>query len=126
MVDPPSQRSATERTGDVADAVRATYRHLALVAVDGATDEVAATLSPDFTLRIGGLVTDRWGYLSLIAGRWACEGPRPPLHATRHVVGPGDVSVLLDSGTIAHFQVRSSLIRTLRLTMPPSGQHDRR
>ncbi len=80
-------------------------RHLALVAVDGATDEVAATLTPDFRLHVDATTTDRWGYLALIAARWAAEGTRPPLDVIGDHVSGDHVAVDIAPQCIARFHV---------------------
>jgi hypothetical protein len=91
-------------------------RHLALVAVDGSSAEVADTLTPDFLLHIDTTTTDRWGYLALIDARWATEGPRPPLD----VVGDrqrGDfVTVTVAPHCLAHFRVPGDRIAEVWMT----------
>lgn len=91
-------------------------RHLALVAVDGATDDVAATVSPGFRLHLDAMETDRWGYLALIAARWAAEGDRPPLDVVRHTVSGEMVTVAIAPRAVAHFRTRGDLIDELWLT----------
>lgn len=97
--------TATERAN-----VSAVCRHLALVAIDGATDEVADTLAADFRLHVDGVDTDRWGYLSLIEANHAAHGTRPPLDVvTAHGAGHF-VTTLLEPRCIAYFRVAGGAI----------------
>ncbi|MFV0307816.1 MAG: hypothetical protein ACK5OX_08745 [Desertimonas sp.] len=103
-------------TPTVPDPLEVVGRHLAMVAVDGATDEVASTMTPDMCCSIDDLTTDRNGYLALIAARWAAEGARPALEVRRNTARGALVTVALAQRGLAYFQVENGLIRTLRLT----------
>ncbi len=72
-------------------------RHLALVAVDGASDEVALTPAPDFCLHLAHVDTDRWGYPALIDADWATYSTRPPLDVRTAVPHREFVTVALVS-----------------------------
>jgi hypothetical protein len=91
-------------------------RHLALVAIDGATDEVASTMTADFRLHVEGTTTDRWGYLALIDARWAAEGPRPPLDVLGDHVSGDQVAIGVAPHCLAHFGVRDELISEVWMT----------
>ncbi len=90
--------------------------HLALVAIDGATDEVALTLDPTFVLYLDGASTDRWGYLALVEANRALSPTRPPLDV-RNAASQGDfVTVGLEPRCLAHFRVVDDLIVRLWMT----------
>lgn len=81
-------------------------RHLALVAIDGATAEVASTLADDFQLHVDGLEHDSSAYLALIAANHAAAHPRrPPLDVIDASVSGDVVTVLLDSDGVARFHL---------------------
>ena len=88
-------------------------QHLALVAIDGATDEVAATLAPDFRLHLGGVDTDGTGYLALIEANHAAHGTRPPLDV-QSAVGTGHSGwARLEPVCLAHFRIGDDKISEL-------------
>lgn len=91
-------------------------RHLALVAIDGATDEVALTLSPGFRLHLDDLDTDRAGYLALIAANHASQPSRPPLDVVTASAAHGIVTACLEPRCLAHFRIVSGTIREMWLT----------
>lgn len=97
----------------VADVVN---RHLALVAVEGAVDEVTATLASGFRLHVEDCSTDRHGYLALIAARWAAEGDRPPLEVGQRAVSDRSAIVVLGERTAAYVRVEDALIAEIRMT----------
>lgn len=91
-------------------------RHLALVAIDGATDEVALTLSPTFELHLDGLDTDRAGYLALIAANHAAHGNRPPLDVIRTLATSSSVTALLHPAVVLHAQIHDETITRMWIT----------
>lgn len=98
-------------------------RHLALVAVDGATDEVALTLSPTFELHLDGLDTDRAGYLALIAANHAAHSIRPPLDVIRTVAAPSSVTALLHPAIVLHARIHHETITSMWITERPDTWH---
>lgn len=91
-------------------------RHLALVAVDGATAEVFGTLDPGFVLHLDEADTDRSGYLALIEANHAAHGTPPPLDVLRTMARGSFVTASLDPSWIAHFKVGPEAIEELWLT----------
>lgn len=91
-------------------------RHLALVAIDGATDEVALTLAPGFRLHIDGLDTDRWGYLSLIEANHAAHATRPPLDVLTAWPCGEHVSLRLEPRCIMHVRIRDGVLVEMWIT----------
>lgn len=100
-----------QQHGDIERAnVSTVCRHLALVPIDGATDEVALALDPSFQLHIDSVDTDRWGYLALIEANHAAHGTRPPLDVTT-AIGTGNfVITRLEPRCIAHYRLADHLI----------------
>lgn len=96
--------------------VSSVCRHLALVAIDGATDEVALTLDPSFRLHIDSIDTDRWGYLSLIEANHAAHGPRPPLDVVTAIGTGRFVIARLEPRCIAHYRLVDGLITEAWMT----------
>jgi hypothetical protein len=90
--------------------------HLALVAVDGASDEVALTLCPTFELHTRCLSTDRWGYLALLDANRALSSTRSPLDVVSGVAHGAFVSVGLVPRCLAHFRLAGEQIAELWLT----------
>jgi hypothetical protein len=112
----PSGRRAQSRETE-SRSLSTVCRHLALVAVDGATDEVALTLDPGFVLHLNGVSTDRWGYLALIEANRALHATRPPLDVRTASARRRFVTVSLIPRCVAHFQLEDELI--VRLWMTP-------
>lgn len=121
-IDPGSERPTT--AGDSKERRRLdtdrVCRHLALVAIDGATDEVLDTMSPDFRLHLDGGDTDRTAYLALIEANHAAHGDRPALDVVRTVARNGFVTAFLDSSWVAHFELGPDSIE--QLWMAPHWQ----
>lgn len=107
----PTPGTRPKHTSDIERAnVSTVCRHLALVAIDGATDEVALTLDPTFRLHIDGVDTDRWGYLALIEANHAAHGTRPPLDVAT-AIGTGHfVITRLEPRCIAYYRLVDGLI----------------
>jgi len=92
-------------------------QHLALVAIDGATNEVALTLDPAFRLHVDGADTDRWGYLSLIEANHAAHVARPPLDVEDAYTFGDFVMARLSPRCLAHFRVIDDAIVELWMTV---------
>lgn len=112
----PAGRATRATTAAEQANLSAVCRHLALVAVDGATGEVAATLTPDFRLHADTLDTDRSGYLALIAANHAAHVTRPPLDVAHAEVRREFVTVRLDPHCIAHYRLRDGIIAEAWMT----------
>jgi hypothetical protein len=98
------------------DPIAVVGHHLAVVAVDGASDEMERGLDPAFRLHLDGLHTDRHGYQALVGARWAAEGDRPPLDVVGNVaLGPVVTAAIAPRG-IAHFRVDAGLIAEAWIT----------
>ncbi len=92
-------------------------RHLAMVAIDGASEEVAATLSDDFALHVDQLDTDRWGYLALIDANHAAHGTtRPPLDVTTIQGNTTSVTARLEPLCVAHYRLDGAAIAEAWMT----------
>lgn len=92
-------------------------RHLALVAIDGATDEVAATLTPGFRLHLDGIDSDQAGYFSLIDANRAAHAGLPPLDVVRIHGSHQFVTALLEPRCLAHYRFEGDLIAELWMTI---------
>jgi hypothetical protein len=88
-------------------------RHLALVAIDGATDEVADGLDAGFRLHLGHACTDRWGYLALIEANHAAHGARPPLDVVAASASGDFVTARLEPRCLAYVRLAGGLIAEL-------------
>src|SRR5262245_37143472 len=67
--------------------------HLAVLAIEGASDELAGTLDTAFELEVDGLVTDRDGYFALVEADGATHQTRPPLDVVS-AVARGEVAII--------------------------------
>jgi hypothetical protein len=105
------------RTPTARSAISTVCHHLALVAIDGATDEVALTLDASFRLHIDRTVTDRWGYLALIAANHAAHGTRPPLDVTTAQICGEYVMASLEPRCLAYFRLAGEFIAELWITV---------
>lgn len=94
----------------------AVCRHLALVAIDGATDEVANTMMPGFRLHVDTIDTDRGGYLTLIAANHAAHGTRPPLDVTAAYATGRFVMTRLEPRCFVHFRLVDGVIAEAWMT----------
>src|SRR5262245_6758499 len=101
----PGSSGCWTQTADERVNVSTVCRHLALVAIEGATDEVALTLDPGFRLHVDRLDTDRSGYLALIAANHAAQPARPPLDVVTAYGRGHFVTARLEPHCIAHFRM---------------------
>jgi hypothetical protein len=109
-------RRAAERQELERRNVSTVHEHLALVAVEGATDGATHLLAPDFTLYLDGVTTDRSGYLALIEANDALSSGHATL-IVRSAVACGDfVTVSLRPTCVAHFQLTDGLISRAWMT----------
>ncbi len=96
--------------------VHTACHHMALVAIDGATDEVALTLATSFRLHLDRAVTDRWGYLALIDANVAVHGPRPPLDVLRASGSGQFVTLAVEPRCLIHMRIAAGLIAEMWMT----------
>ena len=90
--------------------------HLAVLAIEGVTEELALTLDPSFSLHLDHVDTDRWGYLALIDAERAISSIRPPLDVRDAITRGEFVTVALEPRCLAHFRVAESVIAELWMT----------
>ncbi len=113
MQEPMATAGGAERDPALVDVA---CHHFALVAIDGASDETALTISPSFRLHIGTLDTDRTGYLALIAARHAAHGERPPLDVLHLCTRGNVVTAHLEPRCLAHLRVEDDVVSEMWLT----------
>lgn len=90
-------------------------RHLALVAIDGPSPEVEATLDPGFVLSMDGMRLSAASYLALVEANHAAHPVRPPLEVIAGSSVADFVTVLLDGHGISRFRLKGALIEQIWL-----------
>src|SRR5262245_58047102 len=98
--------------------VDAVCHHLALVAIDGATQELADTMTEAFELHLDGLDTDRSGYFALIdANHASFPGGRPPLDVVTVFGFREFVTARLEPSCLAYFRVEGLRLAEMWMTI---------